>query len=155
MLSERAQEYWDEFVSKTGVRATPGCAFGFGDSPEMADELLELVLHGPKRATAGLAPPYVNEPLPRVGGYSIVLDGQGHPACIIVTTDVEVKPLSAVDAQFAWDEGEGDRSLTYWMDAHTNFFTRQAAREGFEMHPNIETVCERFSVVWPQPDPTP
>lgn len=154
MASQRVQEYWDEFLSKTGVQATPASAFSFGDSPEMANDLLELILRGPKRATAGLARPDV-EPLPKVGDYSIVLDGQGRPACIIVTTDVEVKPLSAVDAQFAWDEGEGDRSLSYWMDAHIKFFTRQAAREGFEMHPNIETVCERFRVVWPQPDPTP
>lgn len=155
MLSERVQTYWDEFVRQTGVRATPGGAFFFGDSPEMADELLELVLHGPKRATAGLARQHVDEPMPKVGEYSIVLDGKGEPACIIVTTDVEVKPLSSVDAQFAWDEGEGDRSLEYWMQAHTEFFARQAAREGFEMHPDIETVCERFRVVWPQPDPAP
>ena len=154
MLSEAAQEYWHEFVSKTGTQATPTSAFSFGDSPEMANELLELILRGPKRATASLARPDV-EPLPKVGEYSIVLDGQGHPACIIVTTDAEVKPLSAVDAQFAWDEGEGDRSLSYWMDAHINFFARQAIREGFEMHPDIETVCERFRVVWPRPDPTP
>ena len=29
----------------------------FGDSPEMADELLEAVITGPKRATAALVPP--------------------------------------------------------------------------------------------------
>ena len=32
---------------------------------------------------------------------------------------------------------------------HTNFFTRQAEAEGFDFHPDIETVFERFKIVWP------
>jgi uncharacterized protein YhfF len=62
---------------------------------------------------------------------------------------VTVKPLIEVDAAFAWDEGEGDRTLTDWLAAHRRFFKRQAAREGFEFHDGLETVFERFRVVWP------
>jgi uncharacterized protein YhfF len=150
MMSEDARVYWADFVAATGVKAAPTSVFKFGDSAEMADELLALVLGGVKRATAGLLRDIGDdEPLPVVGGYSIVLDGCDRPRCVIRTVEVEIKPLSEADEQFAWDEGEGDRSLAWWMDAHVWFFSRQAEQEGFAMHRDIETVFERFEVVWP------
>jgi uncharacterized protein YhfF len=62
---------------------------------------------------------------------------------------VTIKPLIEVDAAFAWDEGEGDRTLVDWLDGHRRFFRRQATREGWQFHDRIETVFERFEVVWP------
>ena len=58
-------------------------------------------------------------------------------------------PLASVDDQFAWDEGEGDRSRTWWLAAHRRYFARQAARQGFAMSDDIATVFERFELVWP------
>ncbi|HVR68286.1 MAG TPA: ASCH domain-containing protein, partial [Verrucomicrobiae bacterium] len=123
----------------------------FGDSPGMADELAELVINGPKRATAGLARDFGpdGEPMPTVGEHVVVIDGRGAPLCIWRTMEVQVKPLIEVDDAFAWDEGEGDRSRDDWLRAHRNYFTRQAAREGFDFHDRIETVFERFALVWP------
>ena len=54
-----------------------------------------------------------------------------------------------VDQAFAWDEGEGDRSLAFWRRAHDGFFGRSCARIGIAWHPGLEVVCERFRVVWP------
>lgn len=53
----------------------------FGDSAEMADELLDVVRNGPKRATAGLVAEYVHEheSLGTVGDHWIVADGPGRP----------------------------------------------------------------------------
>jgi uncharacterized protein YhfF len=48
----------------------------------------------------------------------IVLDGRGEPRCVIETTGVTYRRFNEVDASFARDEGEGDRSLAYWRDAH-------------------------------------
>jgi uncharacterized protein YhfF len=123
----------------------------FGDSPAMADELCDLVVNGPKRATAGLLRDFSpgGEAMPEVGGHVVVIDGRGAPLCIWRTTDVAVKPLIEVDDAFAWDEGEGDRSRDYWLRAHREFFARQAARGGFDFHDRIETVFERFRIVWP------
>ena len=107
------------FAQHAGVEADY-VPVAFGDTPEMADELLALVLAGTKRATASLARDYVDgrEPLPKVGDYVIAVDGARTPRCIWRSTDIEVKPLIAVDDQFAWDEGEGDRSRAWWLDAH-------------------------------------
>jgi hypothetical protein len=35
------------------------------------------------------------------------------------------------------------------LSAHRRFFGRQAAAQGFRMHDEIETMFERFEVVWP------
>ena len=99
-------------------------AFGGDDTRELATELALLVRDGPKRATTGLLSEYEaqGEPLPRVGAYSVVLDGAGEPVCIIRTTRVDTTPFGEVDEEFTWVEGEGDRSLAYWREAHIRFF---------------------------------
>ena len=45
---------WAPYVASTGYDGPLLTAFAFGDSAELADELDLLVLHGSKRATAGL-----------------------------------------------------------------------------------------------------
>ena len=55
--------------------------FAFGDTPALADELLALVLVGPKRATAALVLDFErsDEPLPEPGVHGVVLDGRASP----------------------------------------------------------------------------
>ena len=146
--------FWQRFLATGTVEPgtpVPEVVEPFGDSAELADELLGLVIHGPKRATAGAVADYEREgvPLPRPGRLSIATDGAGRARAVLRTTDVRIGPLSSVDDEFAWDEGEGDRSRASWLDNHRRHFGRQAAREGFVMHDRIATVFERFAVVWP------
>ncbi len=123
-------------------------AWCFGDTVELADELIDLVVHGPKRATAGAVADYEadNEAVPSVGNLSIVTDGSMRPRVLLEVTDVRIGPLSSVDAAFAFDEGEGDRTLEWWLGAHTWFFTRRYAQLELEFHPDIPVVFERFRV---------
>ena len=79
----------------------------------------------------------------------MVVDSAGVPRCIWRTTDAQVKPLIEVDDAFAWDEGEGDRTRDTWLGIHRRFFGRQARCEGFTRHDGIETIFERFTIVWP------
>ena len=155
MHRQAVEAFWAAFRAASGVVDEDYDVFAFGDSAEMADELAGLVLHGPKRATAGLALEFERdgEPLPRVDGYAVVLDGRGLPVCVIRTTEVTVQPLRAVDARFAWDEGEGDRSLQWWLEAHRQFFQRRCAHYGVTFSDDIATVFERFELVWPRAGP--
>jgi uncharacterized protein YhfF len=115
----------------------------FGDSPELADELLNLVVQGPKRATAGAA----HWGVPSVGDHWVVTDGTGVPRVILRVTEVRVGRLDSVDEQFAWDEGEGDRSRDYWLRVHRSFLQRTEG--GVADVDALETCFERFVVVWP------
>lgn len=123
-------------------------AWCFGDTVELADELIELVVHGPKRATASAVAEYEadGEALPRVGDRSIVTDGARRPRAVLEVVDVRVGPLSSVDEAFAYDEGEGDRTRKWWLDAHTWFFSRSYVHLGLDFHPDISVVFERFAV---------
>lgn len=150
--SPEVRAFWAAFRAAGGPAHDEYDLVSFGDSPAMADELAALVLNGPKRATAGLLRDFTvgGEAMPRVGGHAVVVDGTGRPVLVWRTTEVRVGPLSSVDEMFAWDEGEGDRTRADWLDGHTRFFKRQAEREGFEFRADIETVFERFTVVWPR-----
>ena len=77
-----------------------------------------------------------------VGKRWIVKDGQGRPSAILETVELARRRFGDVDAAFAHDEGEGDRSLEYWRQAHTEYFTRRG-----EFSPDMELYCERFRLV--------
>jgi uncharacterized protein YhfF len=143
---------WHAFQEATGSAAELIGAFAFGDSPAMADELADLVLHGPKRATAGLLLEHEHdgEPVPRPADCWVVLNGRGEPVCVIQTTEVQVKPLHEVDAAFAWAEGEGDRSLAWWRQAHDRYFSRRCGELGVAFSAEVIVVFERFDLVWPR-----
>ena len=118
----------------------------FGDSPALADELLDLVLNGPKRATAGLA----EQEIPEIGSHWVVTDGEGRERAILRTREIRVGRLDSVDDAFAWDEGEGDRSRDYWLRGHRTFFRRTADRPlSDEDLDSLPVVFERFDLVWP------
>lgn len=129
--------------------ATLSAADYFGDSVELADELLGLIVHGPKRATASAYDEYLatGDAIPFVGMYSIALDGRGRPTALLRTSDVRIGPLSSVDDRFAWDEGEGDRTRSSWLADHHEFFRRYLPTIGLEFSPEMPTVFERFELV--------
>ena len=117
-------------------------SFQFGDSPELADELLELVLSGVKTATCGALRDYDGaEPMPQVGRRDVVLDGTGRPACVIETTEVTIRRFCDVDNAFAIAEGEGPYEA--WRSGHIAYFERNG---GFD--PEMPLVCERFRLVF-------
>jgi uncharacterized protein YhfF len=124
-------------------------AWGFGNEPQMADELGALVTHGIKTATCSLLWEHEadGDPGPQVGGLSLILDGAGRPLGVIETTEVTIRPYDQVDAAFAHEEGEGDRSLAYWRDGHWRFFTPICHNLGREPTLDMPLVCERFRLV--------
>lgn len=123
----------------------------FGDSPELADELIAFVVDGPKRATAGLVAEYAadGDALPRIGSHWVACDGSGRPRAVLRTTELRLGPVSSVDPQFAWDEGEYERTLESWLEGHRRYWRRSCERIGMEYSDDLEVCFERFRVVWP------
>ena len=112
----------------------------FGDGPDLANELLGLVLEGKKTATCwdaaeGLKGAEVGKPW-------AVKDGDGVVRCVMETVELTQRRFNEVDAAFAYDEGEDDRTLAAWRAAHTNYFSRNG---GFA--PDMLLNCERFRLV--------
>lgn len=124
----------------------------FGDSAELTDALLTLVLDGTKTATSALVAEYRGEaqPLPRVGSHWIACDSAGRPRVVLRSVELRVGPVSSADEAFARDEGEDDRSLASWLVEHERYWRRVCARLGIEWSDELEVVFERFAVVWPR-----
>ena len=145
-------EFWQTYVaSTTGVDESRFYeAFYFADSEALADSLADLVLAGTKRATASAFWTFEAQgkraPVP--GDLSVVTNWAGVPLCVIETVAVDLVPFNQVSAEFAATEGEGDGSLTYWREAHEQFFLRECALHGRAFTEDMLLACERFKVVY-------
>ena len=131
------------------LHGRPYTVWAFGDGSALADELLELVGYGKKRATCGSLAAYEeeDEPVPEAGDLSVVTDGKGIPRALIRTTESTVRLFGEVDEQFAYDEGEGDRSYRFWREAHERFFRRESEAAGRPFTDDFPVVCERFELI--------
>lgn len=112
----------------------------FGDSPALADELLNLVLAGVKTATCWSAADGLKGA--EVGKRWAVKDGSGAVRCVVETVELTQRRFCDVDEAVAFDEGEDDRTLASWRAAHEAFFARNG---GFA--PDMLLWCERFRLV--------
>ncbi len=121
----------------------------FGDRPDLARELGDLVRHGMKTASAGLPAAWHAEgdPLPRVGDVEIIIDWSGEPVAVVEVIEVRMLSFDRVDEAFAHDEGEGDRSLAGWRDAHWHYFSRECARLGLQPTSTMPVFCRRFRLL--------
>ena len=132
--------------SRLGPRIEP---IHFGDSCELISELAALVLRGVKTATCSALWEWEAEgkPLPKPGDLGLVLDADDRPCCLIEITEVEITPYGEVDATFAHDEGEDDRTLESWREGHWRYFERVLPAIGRMPTKAMPLVCERFRVV--------
>jgi len=157
MSQSELESFWQKCLSslpQTTLKPTDVYeAWHFSARPEVADELAELTRLGIKQATASLQWAYEvqGERLPEPGDFSVITDWEGHPVCLIQTDQVDIKPFNEVDEKFAFDEGEGDRSLAYWRRVHWECFSEECALIGRVPAEDMPVVCERFHLVFPRP----
>jgi uncharacterized protein YhfF len=108
------------------------------DAP-VSDCTPSVTLEGKKRATCWAASEGLKGEA--VGKSMVALDSKGRPRVVLTTRELVQRRFDDEDEQFAYDEGEGDRSLSYWCEAHKRYFTRLGLFE-----PDMMLWCERFIV---------
>lgn len=154
MTEETIKAYWQKFLAMlppdSPYHTKTYIAEGWGDGPEMADELGDLIARDIKTATCSALWEWEAEgkPVPQKGMLTIVLDGKGDPLCIVETTEVTLRKFNEVDSAFAQAEGEGDFSLEYWRQAHKRFFSRTLPKIGRDFSEDMPLVCERFELIY-------
>ena len=155
MNNEAVESYWQEFLATLPLdspyRSKTFLAEGWGDGPEMADELGALIAAGTKTATCSALWEWEaeGESPPETGTITIVVNGRGEPLCIVETTEISICKYNQVDADFAREEGEGDLSLQYWRGTHRRFFSRSLPKLDREFSEEMPLVCERFRLIYP------
>ena len=158
---EAIQLYWEAVRGKARIgrlavymgtelsAAVPPPAWSFGDNPRLAEELLGHVLSGRKTGTSTALAEFGQEPLPRVGELSIILDGAGNPRALVRTSAVETVRFDEVSEAFAASEGEDDLSLGSWREQHEIYWRRVLGDDRFD--PSMEIVTEQFELIDPHP----
>ena len=150
MENESATALWESFQQQIPNLPEHYDVWSFGDSKELANQLASLVLAGLKTATCSLKRMYDIEgsDLPKVGAYSVILDGDGQAVGIIQNLEVFVFSFDEVTEEIAIAEGEGDRTVDYWLEAHKDFFKRECQSTGESFSTKMEVVFERFELVY-------
>jgi uncharacterized protein YhfF len=150
-FSQEVLDFWEKVKEETGIDGAFADAYGIGDTSELKQELLNLVLDGKKRASTSLVKESELEgwPEPEVGQYNVILDGCDKPAAVVRTVRIRKCSFSDVDEEHAFWEGEDERTLDSYIREHTKYYTRRGAALDFEFTPNMEVILERFELVYP------
>ena len=98
----------------------------FGTPGPSRENLVNLVLHGNKRATAGLLHDYEaeGEPVEHVGELLAMLDNDGVHVGTLKVTRAEVVRFADVPDSFALAEAEGDLDAADFRASHLDYWTK-------------------------------
>lgn len=144
------ESYWNHFLIRENQPLDTKYfeAFYFGSDRQSAEQLLQLVLEGKKTATSSAEEEYLltNEREPKIGDFSIVTDFDGNPKCIIQTTEILKLKFNEMTYDICKLEGE-DLALETWQEKHIEFFNTVGKIVGYEYHPDMMLVFEKFKVV--------
>jgi uncharacterized protein YhfF len=145
--------FWKAFLVEKGLDNNTKYleSFHFDLNEKSANELLELVLIGKKRATASSLWNYEISKTspPKVGDYSIVTDWDNNPRCVIMTCKISVLTFKDMTFDLCKLEGEDD-SLESWRNNHIKFFTADGGLVGYTFTEDMPVLFEEFEVVYQQ-----
>ncbi|GAD89818.1 hypothetical protein VHA01S_028_00170 [Vibrio halioticoli NBRC 102217] len=153
-MDEQSQQYLNQYLSSLSeLEREKYSSFSsdyFCGDEENANVCAELIRTGVKTATCSLAAWYDSddELMPSVGHLQVVLNWQQQPICIVEIDSVETCRYNEVTAEFAFAEGEGDRSLASWRETHWQFFSGECAELNITPKDDMLLVLERFHVVY-------
>jgi uncharacterized protein YhfF len=117
----------------------------FGTVGESRSTLLNFLLNGNKRATAGLLEfDYeADEPIEEIGDVMVVLGNHGEEVGRIRVTRVEVTNFADVPDEFALAEAEGDLSGDDFRQSHRAYWEA----EGIEVKDDTQVVLVYFDLL--------
>ena len=144
------EKFWNEFLEFSNDKTlTYTDCFHFCLNKKDANELLDLVLSGKKKATSSGLLGYTNcnERIPQVGDLSIVTDFDNSPKCVIETVCVNIIPFNQITFDICKREGE-DECLETWQKGHRNFFIQEGKALGYEFTEDMPVVFEDFKVIF-------
>jgi uncharacterized protein YhfF len=98
----------------------------FGTPGSSRENLVNLILHGDKRATAGLRRDYdiEGEEVEHVGELLAMLDNDGAHVGTLRITRVDVLRFADVPDEFALAEAEGDLNAADFRASHLDYWTK-------------------------------
>ena len=101
-------------------------AIEFGSPGKSRETIVNFVVHGNKRATAGMAAEYETEGevIEYIGECLAILDNDSHHIATLQVTRVDISRFADVPDEFALAEAEGDLNAADFRASHFDFWTR-------------------------------
>jgi uncharacterized protein YhfF len=98
----------------------------FGTPGESRARLVDFIVNGNKRATAGLLDDYAkeSEPIESVGECLAMLDNSDHHVATLHVNRVEVSRFIDVPDEFALAEAEGDLKAADFRASHRDYWSQ-------------------------------
>ena len=98
----------------------------FGTAGESRNRLINFIINGNKRATAGLLDDYAREgePVEHVGESLAMVNNDGRHVATLYVTRVEISRFVDVPDEFALAEAEGDLNAADFRASHYDYWTR-------------------------------
>ncbi len=150
MINESVEKLWENF--KLQNPTLPDCyeLMTFGDTQDRADQSAALVLEGLKTVKTTLLLEYQRKEkyLPQEGSYSIILDVNNQAIGIVQLLKVFIVPFDEVTDELAYQEGEGDRTLSGWREIYQTYFQEQCKKQHWNFSVKTEVVCIQFELVY-------
>ena len=144
--------YWREFQMQNPKyeKTKEPQSFYFCDNKKDADECAELVKGNIKQATSPSLWWFEKneEDLPKIGDIAIVTNWNNEPKAIIKTKKVEIVTFKNITAEYAFIEGEGNKSLEYWKKIHWKYYIKEMEKYGEKPNEDMKIVCEYFETIW-------
>ena len=124
-------------------------SYHFDLTESVASELLDMVISGQKKATAGSFEMFKLgiQTLPKVGDLNIITDFHGNPRCVVETKGVTILPFKDLTFEIIKREGEDD-NLESWRESHIRYFTSEAKELGYQFNEDMLVVFEDFEVLY-------
>jgi uncharacterized protein YhfF len=77
----------------------------------------------------------------------VVTNWKGDSSCIVEITEAEVRPFGEIDERFAFDYGEGDRTLKWWRRALWDYYSEVRRKVGLEPSISMPISRQRFRLL--------
>ena len=144
-------EFFNEYLKQAGKSPDTKYieSYCFDSTKETAQELLDLVLCGQKRATSSSLYYFKakNVRIPQIGDLCVITDWEGNPGCVVETKEVTMIPFKDMTYDICKREGEDD-NLESWRKGHISFFTWEGNEIGYTFSEDMMVVFEDFEVVY-------
>ena len=153
-MDKRSKAYLEKYLSsllpKLAEKHTSFSSDYFCADEYNANLCADLIVRGEKQASCSMDYWYSHEgeSCPEIDHLQVVTNWNGEPVCIIKTTSVSECKYKDVTPEFAAAEGEGDKTLIWWREAHWDFFSKECAELGITPSEDMLLVLERFEVVY-------
>jgi uncharacterized protein YhfF len=147
------KKYWENYFQTVSEDKRPknaNISAGYAGNPDITDSLLELYFSGKKNAGSSIVEDFLSagDPLPAVGNFWICLNSLGQPSCILRTEKIVMHKFKDVPLEIAIAEGEGDLTLEYWRQVHSELYSPSIKSWGVDDINNATVITEFFSIVY-------